>query len=192
MGRAVSTLYLSTIAALAGVVPAMAAETAPAAPVAPAAPAPAQPAATSPEQAPAEPAPAADSIALLCKGLYVVPNSQVAGVPTDTGQKTQFTIRISYANRYMDLKAAEWPSLVPAKDNPSVVRSATFVYDDDVVKASFAPQGSDFRGALFSLGLSKMAGDYEEAIVLNRKTGDFTYPNTTGHCEKVEVKENKF
>jgi hypothetical protein len=142
------------------------------------------------------PAPAADagwdSVTLVCKGLYVVPNSQVAGVPTDTGQKTQFTLHLSYAGQYMDLKATEWPALQPAKDNPALVRSAKFTYDDDMVKAQFAPKGTDIRNALNSLGLSKVAGDYEEAITLNRKTGDFTYPNTSGRCEKVEVQENRF
>ena len=71
-----------------------------------------------------------------------------------------------------------------------VVRTAKFIYDDSTVKAQFVSRGDDVRGALFSIGLAGVAGD-KDTITLDRKTGNFSYPNTSGHCEKVETQENQ-
>ncbi len=181
MNRTPCAMLLSVIAALAA--PALAhAEAGPTAtpPPAPAAaPAASQPVATVPE-----------AVTLLCNGTYYDPNVQD---PVTRQRATQFTIKLSYAGSYMELKANEWPALQPAKDNPAVVRTAKFIYDDSIVKAQFVSRGDDVRGALFSIGLAGVAGD-KDTITLDRKTGNFSYPNTSGHCEKVETqeKENKF
>ncbi len=196
MGRTAFLIVLSTLAA-AG--PAFAAGT-----TAPHAtgPAPAAQPAAQPAPPPApEPdvtAPGAEAITLLCKGTYYIQNTGTtpnSAPATTTTQATQFTVKLSYASQYMDLIASEWPALRAAKENPAVIRSIKFSYDDDAVRAMFVPAtGAEVKGTLFNMGLSKLAGDYKEVITINRKTGDFTYPNTTGHCDKVEakVKENKF
>ncbi len=143
-------------------------------------------------------APVTDTLTLLCKGTYYFQNTGATpntAPATQQTQDTQFSIKISYAGQYMDLIPGEWPALRVSKDNPAVVRSVSFLADDDMVKAMFAPtNGQEFQGTLRNMGLGKLAGDYKEIITINRKTGDFTYPNTSGRCEKVEtaVKENKF
>ena len=118
MNRTPCAMLLSVIAALAA--PALAhAEAGPTAtpPPAPAAaPAASQPVATVPE-----------AVTLLCNGTYYDPNVQD---PVTRQRATQFTIKLSYAGSYMELKANEWPALQPAKDNPAVVRTAKFIYDD--------------------------------------------------------------
>lgn len=152
---------------------------------------PAQPAAAA-ASAPSQPVtvvPGTDVGTLICDGTYSVPASDAAPA---TERATQFTLQLSYSGSYMELKAGEWPSLLPWKDNPSVVRSIRFTYDDNRVTAMFPAAGSQIRGKLVSWGLSEIAGDYKEVIVLDRKTGAFTYPNTTGTCKKLETKENKF
>ncbi|MGE0666211.1 MAG: hypothetical protein AB7O49_06600 [Sphingomonadales bacterium] len=178
---------ISVLAALAA--PAAAADSAGAAGQTDAAPAADQPLA---------PAPGGDVLNLLCKGTYYFQNTGAvanSAPATTQTQATQFSIKISYAGQYMDMVPSEWPALMVSKDNPSVVRSVKFSADDDMVRAMFAPaSGNELQGTLRNMGLSKLAGDYKEIITLNRKTGDFTYPNTTGRCDKVEaaVKENKF
>ncbi|MEN3976862.1 hypothetical protein [Emcibacter sp. SYSU 3D8] len=135
-------------------------------------------------------APVAEAVTLLCTGTYYDPN---IADPVARQRATQFTIKLSYAGNYMELKASEWPALQPSKENPAIVRTAKFLYDDSVVKAHFLSEGDDVRGALFSIGLAGVAGD-KDTITLDRKTGNFNYPNTSGHCEKVETQEtpNKF
>jgi hypothetical protein len=176
MGR--SLVFLLSSAVLASAAGGAAAQTAQ--PAASAASAPSQPVAVMP---------GTDVGTLICDGTYAAPAS---GSTPATERATQFTLQLSYSGNYMELKAGEWPSLLPWKDNPSVVRSIRFTYDDNQVTAMFPAAGSEIRGKLVSWGLSEIAGDYKEVIVLDRKTGAFTYPNTTGTCRKVEAKENKF
>ena len=131
---------------------------------------------------------------LLCTGTYYENGVPAAGAPATEGRATQFTLKMSYVDSYIELKASEWPGLAPLKDDPLVVRSVKFVYDDNIVKAMFPSVGNEFKGKLVSLGLGGISGDLKGVITLNRKTGDFTYPNTAGHCEivKEEEKPNKF
>jgi hypothetical protein len=155
-----------------------------------------QPNAPAPAQSLA--APAGETLTLLCKGTYYLQTTGATAnqaPATGTTQATQFTIKLSYGAQYMDLIASEWPALRASKENPAVVRSVKFMYDDSMVRAMFEPvTGNEMKGTLRNMGLGKLAGDYKEIITVNRKTGDFTYPNTNGRCEKVEaqVKENKF
>lgn len=195
MGRTSCVLTFSVIAALSASAAATPADGS--YKVAQAGPTVSSPAPAAPSQ-PAAAVPGAEALTLLCKGTYyfqntgATPNSAPASPAT---QQTQFTIKISYAGQYMDLIASEWPALMASKENSAVVRSAKFTADDDMLRAMFAPAtGNEFQGTLRNIGLSKLAGDYKEIITLNRKTGDFTYPNTNGRCEKVEAaaKENKF
>lgn len=191
MNRTPCAMVFSVIAAL-GVPGAALAADADGAQLAQAGPAVTQPAQT-PAQAPAPSQPLAavpEAVTLLCNGTYYDPNVQD---PVTRQRATQFTIKLSYAGNYMELKASEWPALQASKDNPAVVRTAKFIYDDSIVKAQFLSRGDDVRGALFSIGLSGVAGD-KDTVTLDRKTGNFSYPNTSGHCEKVDVqeKENKF
>ena len=147
--------------------------------------------APAPTSAPSQPvAVVPEAVTLLCTGTYYDPNVQD---PVTRQRATQFTIKLSYAGSYMELKANEWPALQAAKENPSIVRTAKFIYDDSTVKAQFVSRGDDVRGALFSIGLAGVAGD-KDTITLDRKTGNFSYPNTSGHCVKVETqeKQNKF
>jgi hypothetical protein len=143
-----------------------------------------------PAAAPADPAPAAaapgEALSLVCTGVYRDPQGAAPE------RQTQFTLRLSYVDRSAQLKAAEWPALTPARDDPSVVRSVRFEYDDDTVRAMFPSGGNELRGALDSIGLTKLAGDYKGVIVLERKTGRFSYPNTSGQCEKAAAPANKF
>ncbi|MEN3953401.1 hypothetical protein [Iodidimonas sp. SYSU 1G8] len=134
--------------------------------------------------APTALAEAADTIFLLCKGVYTDQGAGDGAAPIE--RPTQFSLRMSYAASYMELKASEWPALPPSLEDPTIIRSIEFTHDDDVVRAMFPTDRDELRGKLITMGLSKIAGGYKGVIVLERKTGRFTYPNTSGACEKVE------
>jgi hypothetical protein len=134
--------------------------------------------------APAALAEGPDTIVLLCKGVYVEQGTGDGAAPVE--RPTQFSLRMSYAAASMELRASEWPALPPSLEDPSIIRSIEFTHDDDVVRAMFPTDRDELRGKLITMGLSKIAGGYKGVIVLERKTGRFTYPNTSGACEKVE------
>lgn len=127
---------------------------------------------------------APDMIVLLCKGVYTDQGAGDGAAPVE--RPTQFSLRMSYTGSYMELKSGEWPALPPSPDNPAIIRSIEFTHDDDVVRAMFPTDRDELRGKLITMGLSKIAGGYKGVIVLERKTGRFTYPNTSGACEKVD------
>lgn len=127
-------------------------------------------------------------VSLLCKGVYLDKTQPEA--PQE--RQTQFGVKLSYSDRYMELNASEWPALPPSSANPLIIRSVQFSHDDATVRAMFPTDRNQVRGTLLSMGLSKIADDYEGVIAIDRATGNFTYPGTTGQCEKAKPVENKF